>query len=40
MVWEYRIGDYQVAKKYLTDRKKRVLSLEENRALQKGVEGD
>jgi predicted helicase len=28
-VWEYRIGAYQVAEKYLKDRKKRELSLEE-----------
>jgi len=28
-VWEYRIGDYQVAENYLRDRKKRELSLEE-----------
>jgi len=28
-VWEYRIGAYQVLMKYLKDRKKRKLSLEE-----------
>ena len=28
-VWEYRIGAYRVAEKYLKDRKKRELSLEE-----------
>ena len=28
-VWEYRIGAYQVMGKYLKDRKKRKLSLEE-----------
>jgi hypothetical protein len=28
-VWEYQIGGYQVMAKYLTDRKKRELSLEE-----------
>jgi predicted helicase len=28
-VWEYQIGGYQVMAKYLKDRKKRVLSLEE-----------
>jgi len=28
-VWEYQIGGYQVAEKYLKDRKKRQLSLEE-----------
>ena len=28
-VWEYRIGAYHVAEKYLKDRKKRELSLEE-----------
>jgi predicted helicase len=28
-VWEYQIGAYQVAEKYLKDRKKRELSLEE-----------
>jgi len=28
-VWEYQIGAYQVLAKYLKDRKKRVLSLEE-----------
>ena len=28
-VWEYRIGAYRVAEKYLKDRKKRWLSLEE-----------
>ena len=28
-VWEYQIGGYQVAEKYLKDRKKRELSLEE-----------
>ena len=28
-MWEYRIGAYQVAEKYLKDRKKRKLSLEE-----------
>nr|QNO57159.1 hypothetical protein HJKONFEM_00009 [Methanosarcinales archaeon ANME-1 ERB7] len=29
MVWEYQIGGYQVLAKYLKDRKKRELSLEE-----------
>ncbi|KAF5435309.1 putative helicase, partial [Candidatus Methanophagaceae archaeon] len=29
VVWEYQIGGYQVMAKYLKDRKKRVLSLEE-----------
>ncbi|KAF5413672.1 MAG: hypothetical protein C5S38_05865 [Candidatus Methanophagaceae archaeon] len=29
VVWEYQIGGYQVLAKYLKDRKKRVLSLEE-----------
>ena len=28
-MWEYQIGGYQVAEKYLKDRKKRELSLEE-----------
>ena len=28
-VWEYRIGAYQVVEKYLKDRKKRKLSLDE-----------
>ncbi len=28
-VWEYRIGAYQVMEKYLKDRKKRKLSLDE-----------
>nr|QNO57156.1 hypothetical protein HJKONFEM_00006 [Methanosarcinales archaeon ANME-1 ERB7] len=28
-MWEYRIGAYQVMAKYLKDRKKRELSLEE-----------
>jgi len=28
-VWEYRIGAYRVAEKYLKDRKKLELSLEE-----------
>jgi len=28
-VWEYQIGGYQVMAKYLKDRKKRELSLEE-----------
>ena len=28
-MWEYQIGGYQVLVKYLTDRKKRELSLEE-----------
>ncbi|NMX21862.1 hypothetical protein C5S30_05410 [ANME-1 cluster archaeon GoMg4] len=28
-MWEYRIGAYQVLAKYLKDRKKRELSLEE-----------
>jgi len=28
-VWEYRIGSYQVMDKYLKDRKKRKLSLDE-----------
>jgi len=28
-VWEYRIGAYQVMEKYLKDRKRRMLSLEE-----------
>jgi len=28
-VWEYQIGGYQVLVKYLNDRKKRELSLEE-----------
>jgi hypothetical protein len=28
-VWEYQIGGYQVLAKYLKDRKKRELSLEE-----------
>ena len=28
-VWVYQIGGYQVAEKYLKDRKGRVLSLEE-----------
>ena len=28
-VWEYRIGAYQVAEKYLKDRKKRELTWEE-----------
>ena len=29
VVWEYQIGGYQVLAKYLKDRKKRELSLEE-----------
>ena len=29
VVWEYQIGGYQVMAKYLKDRKKRELSLEE-----------
>lgn len=28
-MWEYRIGAYQVMKKYLEDRKERELSLDE-----------
>jgi len=41
-VWEYQIGGYQVLAKYLKDRKKRVLSLEEiehYRRVAKAIEG-
>jgi hypothetical protein len=41
-VWEYRIGAYRVAEKYLKDRKKRELSLdviEHYRKVTKAIEG-
>jgi len=39
-VWEYQIGAYQVLAKYLKDRRKRELSLQEIERLHEGHKGD